>query len=261
MVRLTELLITIWSLDKKFLGLIEVTYAQYAGGFSTLVNTFLTIADILHTSKGPCSCSWWTYIVKNQKHNHRDSLHSTRKIGYTSLTCQTNTQNIQSLIAIIWAKSKKSEHRIWIGYHKSRGPKEKRLPVIRSWCYAWTYSWPSPSPRCRAWMEAENLDTGAVGVAGGWWGEMRPRSQEQFRQSRSPRRPSSCLLIARSLCRTPLAAVAMVSKLHHHRGGLPHQTAWPCARAAGCGSVAAGSGAWQTHGQESEEHGAGCGEP
>jgi len=34
-----------------------------------------------------------------------------------------------------------------------------------------------------------------------------------------------------------------------------------CARAAGCGSAAAGSGAWQTHGRGSEEHGAGCGEP
>jgi len=37
--------------------------------------------------------------------------------------------------------------------------------------------------------------------------------------------PFQLLLIARSLCRTPSAAVAMVSKLHHRRGGLPHQTA------------------------------------
>lgn len=34
-------------------------------------------------------------------------------------------------------------------------------------------------------------------------GEIRPRSEVQFRPSRSPRHPPGCLLVVRSLCRTP----------------------------------------------------------
>jgi len=44
--------------------------------------------------------------------------------------------------------------------------------------------------------------------------------------------------------------------------GLPHQAAWPCARAAGSGSC--GGRIWRLvapNGRESKEQGAGCGEP
>jgi len=81
-------------------------------------------------------------------------------------------------------------------------------------------------------------------------GEIRPRSEVQFRPSRSPRHPLGCLLVVRSLCRTPRlscpcspSSITAVGGCHTKLPGRAR-----CARAAGCGSAAAGSGAWQTHG-------------